>query len=521
VKSIALNTRRAPRRANAHSLRAVPASFRRLHVAVCVALTFGAALPAHAFGLADAYDAAFTHDPVYAAAIKERDAGEENRAIGRSYLLPNLSANYANYRDWTRTTQLGPLFPGEPQTTDQQYRAYAGGVSLRQPLFSYEGIARYRYGKAQALASEATFTGHSEELLVRVLSAYTDTAYALDQLALALAQQKAFDEQLASNEALFRNGEGTRTDILETRAKAELARADVADARDNVDNMAHALEALTGLSVDKNADNLDRLTDKYKPDASPAGDFDQWHDIALENNADLIAERHTVEAARQQVEIVRAGFYPRVDIVASMGRNQSDSVNTIGTRYTTKSIGVELTIPLYSGGLVSASSRQAKANFEREQFILQDKTDKVLLDVRKQYNVCMSSLTRIDALERAVESATLLITATRKSVQAGMRTNLDVLTAEQQLYQSKRDLAKARYQYLLATLQLRKAAGVLTAENLYDVSKWFIPASIVNVGAASADSQTSDPSGVSSKRLHFNLQPTPALANAPGPGQMR
>lgn len=520
MKSIAMKTRRAPRCVNARSLRAVPAAFRRLSLAVSVALTFGAAVPAHAFGLADAYDAAFTHDPVYGAAIKERDAGEANRAIGRSYLLPNVSANYANYRDWTRTTELGQLFPGQPQTTDQQYRAYSGGISLRQPLFSYEGIARYRYGKALALASEATFAENGEELLVRVLTAYTDTAYALDQLALALAQQKAFDEQLVSNEALFRNGQGTRTDILETRAKAELARADVADARDNVDNMAHTLEALTGLTVDKDANNLDRLTDKYKPDVSAAGGFDQWHDIALESNADLIAERHTVEAARQQVEVARAGFYPRVDVVASMGRNQSDSVNTIGTRYTTKSVGVEITIPLYSGGLVSASSRQAKANYEREQFILQDKTDKVLLDVRKQYNVCMSSQTRIDALGRAVESATLLITATRKSVQAGMRTNLDVLTAEQQLYQSRRDLAKARYQYLLATLQLRKAAGILTAEDLYDVSKWFMPANVVNIGAASGDSQTSEPAGrVVSQRLHLN--PQPALANASWLSQIR
>jgi protease secretion system outer membrane protein len=111
------------------------------------------------------------------------------------------------------------------------------------------------------------------------------------------------------------------------------------------------------------------------------------------------------------------------------------------------------------------------------QFELQDKTNKVLLDVRKQYNLCVSSMARIDALQSAVASATLLITATHKSVQAGTRTNLDVLTAEQQLYESKRDLARARYQYLLADLRLKQAAGILTAQDLYATARWFTPLS--------------------------------------------
>src|ERR1700684_2771905 len=175
------------------------------------------------------------------------------------------------------------------------------------------------------------------------------------------------------------------------------------------------------------------------------------------------------------MKVVHAGFYPRVDLVASIGKNQSTQLDTIGTRYLTKSIGVEITIPLYSGGLVQASTQQAQANYERMQFELQDKTDKVLLDVRKQYNLCVSSLTRIDALRSAVDSASLQIEATRKSVQAGMRTNLDVLTATQQLYQAKRDLAHARYQYLLANLQLKRAAGILTPQDLLEIAQWFVP----------------------------------------------
>lgn len=445
---------------------------RAIFVAASIAMMVGPVAPAHALGLADAYEAALANDPVYAGALKEKEAGDANLAIGRSYLLPQLSASYSTYRDWTATTIFG-----QPNGNGgyQQYHAYAAGVSLRQPLLNIEGLARYRYGKAQALASDATATGRSEELLVRVLSAYTDTVFALDQLSLATAQKKAFDEQLTSNEAMFKNGEGTRTDILETRSKAELAAADVADARDNLDNAAHALEALTGLPASLDVDGLDRLSDSYKPAMPSPASYEQWHDIALDGNAELIAQRHSVEAARQQLKIVQAGFYPRVDLVASLGKSQSNTLDTIGQRYLTKSVGIEVTIPLYSGGLVKASSDQASANYERTQFELQDKTNKVLLDVRKQYNLCVSSMTRIEALQSAVASATQLITATRKSVQAGVRTNLDVLTAEQQLYQSKRDLARARYQYLLAQLQLQHAAGILTAQDLYAMAQWFVP----------------------------------------------
>ncbi|MEW9583188.1 TolC family outer membrane protein [Paraburkholderia sp. DGU8] len=441
--------------------------------AIALAISLGTALvapqAANALGLADAYEAALGHDPVFAAAAKQKEADDANVAIGRSYLLPNVSANYSKYRNVTDSTVFGQP-PGH-----QVYGAYSEGVSLRQSLINFEGVARYRYGKATALAGDATFDDRKQELLVRVLAAYTDTVFAEEQLLLATAQKKAFDEQYAGNVAMFSNGEGTRTDILETKSKAELAQADVADAHDNVDNAAHTLEALTGLPASLDIAGLDRLKDTYRPALPTPISFDEWREIALENNAQLISERHSVEAAEQQLKVVRAGFYPRVDLVASIGKSQSNTVDIINQRYLTKSIGVEITIPLYSGGLVQASSQQAQANYERAQFELQDKTDKVLLDLRKQYNVCVSSLTRIDALTSAVESATLQITATRKSVQAGMRTNLDVLTATQQLYLAKRDLARARYQYLLAELQLKRAAGILTPEDLFGIAQWFVP----------------------------------------------
>jgi len=467
--------------APARSTQADGSRMRIICVAVSMACLFGATGTAHAFGLADAYEAALSHDPVYAAAAKDKEAGDQNLAIGRSYLMPNLSANYGNYREWTATTFLNQAQGNT--STFQQYHAYSEGLSFRQPLLSYEGIARYRYGKALALAGDDDFTNNAQTLLLRVLTAYTDTVYALDQLALATAQKEALDEQLAGNQEMFKRGEGTRTDILETSAKAELAQADLSDAHDMVDNAAHALEALTGLPASLNVDALDRLSENYRPVMPLPAGYENWRTLALDNNPQLSSERHSVEAARQHREISRSGYLPHLDLVANAGKNLSNTLDTIGQSYITKSVGIELTIPLYSGGMVQASTRQDSANFEKAQFQLEDDTNKVLLDVRKQYNLCVSSINRISALKSAVESATLLITATKKSVEAGVRTNLDVLTAEQQLYESKRNLARARYDYLQADLELRHDAGTLTAQDLYKIAQSFVPPAGVTPGA--------------------------------------
>ncbi|HKR47628.1 MAG TPA: TolC family outer membrane protein [Paraburkholderia sp.] len=475
MRDQAIKTRAKARSVGARAAKPVRVRPMLAFLTMLIALVLGSMQAAHAVGLVDAYEAALDHDPQFAGAVQEKRAADANVAIGRSYLMPNLSASYANYRNWNKLTQFDPRCPDGKCSAPQDYRSYAGSVQLRQPLITFEGMARYRYGKATALAGDATFTDRSEDLVVRVLTAYTDAVFALDQVALATAQEKAFSVQLASNEALFKNGQGTRTDVLETSSKLELARADLADAQDNLDNSAHELEALTGLSATLDVASLDRLDEHFEPKLpSPAG-FDQWRDIALDSNADLNAQRHTVEAARQQLNVVRAGYYPRVDIVASIGKNQSNALDTVGSRYLTKQAGIEITIPLYSGGMVQASSEQASANYARAQDDLLDKTNKVLIELRKQYNLCNSSMTRIQALEKAVESATLQITATRKSVEAGVRTNVDVLTATQQLYQSRRDLAKARYQYMIASLQLKHAAGTLNEQDLFELSKWFTP----------------------------------------------
>ena len=172
---------------------------------------------AQALGLVQAYDAALLNDPAYRAALAELEAGRQAAPLGRSALLPSVSASLSNAAN--RADVTAPDATGQPVQSQPSYRSAAAVLSLRQPLFDLEGSARWRQGQAQAAYSDAVFAGKQQALLLRLVGAYADAQVAQDQLALAAAQREALAEQLRQNERLLQQGAGTRTDVLETAAK--------------------------------------------------------------------------------------------------------------------------------------------------------------------------------------------------------------------------------------------------------------------------------------------------------------
>jgi protease secretion system outer membrane protein len=421
---------------------------------------------AAALGLIEAYDAALKNDPAFQAAIFERQAGAEFREIGTSYLLPNVSANYSisqNQADIKTETAQGE------RSEERRYQSKSGGIQLRQPLFNLDAMARYRQGIAQTSASEAQFSSNSQDMMVRLVSLYVSAKYTEDQLAMAIAQRDAFAEQRKANDRLFKRGEGTVTDMIETQAKFDLAEAQVIEARDAVTNARDALASLIGREVTQ----LDPLQENFRAAPMQPASFEEWKTIALEKNPELVAQKYAVEAANQEIKKNQAGHAPRLDAVLGLNQSSSDTVSTYKQESTVNSIGLQLTIPLYAGGAIRAQSRQAAANYGRAQANLDGKTNDVLLELRKQYNASLNASARIDALIKSADSARLLIDATTKSVKAGLRTNLDSLNAQRQLFEVKRDLALARYNYLVSYLRLRKAAGILAMSDLQTVSGLF------------------------------------------------
>jgi len=422
---------------------------------------------ASAMGLIQAYEAALQNDPTYIAAIHENEAGQQNKALGRSSLLPNVSASYSKNKNRADITE--PVM-GHPITSHPIYTSKIATVGVRQPLFNLEGVARYFQGIAQADYSDAVFSSRAKDLVLRLVGAYAEAKYAEDNLALATAQRDAYAEQMRVNERMFQKGEGTRTDMLETQAKYDFAEAQVIETRDNLTTARNSLAAIVGVDVTQ----LDSLSENFRVQPLQPADFAEWKAIALEQNAEIAAQRYAVEASRQEVNKNRAGHAPRVDMVASLSKNQGETLNTFDQESTSRSIGVQVNIPLYSGGYVSAATSQAASNYEKAKSDLEAKRSQVLVELRKQYSMVLSSATKIDALVKSVNSAKLLVTATEQSIKGGVRINLDLLNAQQQLYTARRDLAQARYNYLLSYLRLRNAAGTLNADDVRYVAEYFV-----------------------------------------------
>ena len=421
----------------------------------------------HAMSLLDAYEAALQHDPTYRSAYHENEAGQQAEAIGLASLLPNLSITHTQNK--SSGTITGKTQTGQSVSDIVTFDSQISSLTLRQPLINLEAVASYRIGKAQADSSRAKFTGRSQQLIVRLVEAYVETLLAQDHVKLAEAQLVSLEELKRVNERMLIKGEGTTTDVLETQSKHAIAQARVIEANDELEGAQLKLEAIIGQKINQ----LDRLSDAFNTRAIQLQDYDNWYALALERNAELVTQRHAVTSGKEEIRKSFAGHTPRVDLVASLSKNNRGSFITRNQDAELGTIGVEVNFPLYAGGRVNALTAQAKANHARAEADLDAITDKVLVELKKQYNLLKSGVKKIESLELAVKSAELLVDATEKSIRGGIRINLNLLDAQQQLYTAQRDLSRARFDYLLAYLRLQLAAGTLVLDDLRNIASYF------------------------------------------------
>lgn len=418
---------------------------------------------ASALGLLEAYDLALKNDPAFRSAAYANEAGKENRILGRSNLLPNLSASHSSNKAHTVSDY------GLGRVNDQHYISRSTVVQVRQPLVNFDAIARYRQGVAQSNYSAAQFESQEQTVILRVAEAYFDALFQADQVALAQAERDVYVEQRNVNDKLFKNGEGTRTDMLETQSRLDVAEAALIEAQNNLNS---ALDVLAGI-IGGYVDRLDQLRPGFRAEQKDLLDFETWKNTALRTNPDIKTLEYGVQVATEEIRKQRAGHLPRLDAVATYNKGASDTTTTINQDTKTHSVGFQVNIPLYAGGGVSAATRQAAANKGKAVADLETQINKVMVELRRQYKLTESSVPRINALIKAVDSAELLVKATEQSIKGGVRINLDVLNAQRQLSLARRDLAQARYGYMLATLRLKAAAGTLAREDVQLIAAHF------------------------------------------------
>lgn len=399
--------------------------------------------------LLQVFQAAQAQDATVRASRAATQGVRERLPLARAQMLPAVSANLT--RNDNRLVSTTPGFFGAEQSVDSAYRSSNESLIVRQPLFRGGLMAQYELAQAVVKESEANLAQDEQELAVRVALAYFEALMAQEQNALLQSQRSANAKQLDAARATFRGGSGTRTDVDEAQARLDMVEAQLLETRLNVEYTLRQLQTLVddpvGVLAPLRAERLDLS-------AVDHGTLESWLERVERASPRIRALTAQVEAARHDVRRSSGGHYPALDLVGQWTRSASENVQSVNSRYTNASVGLQLQIPIYSGGSVSASVRQALANQERAEHALEAGLRELRLRVHKEFRAMVESVPKMHAYEQAQRSADQMVLSNRMSFKAGSRTVMDVLNAEQQRMVTQRDLMQSRFQYLLARVRL-------------------------------------------------------------------
>lgn len=414
-------------------------------------------LDATALDLMEAYRAAQAYDSQFASARAAREANSEKSVQGRAGLLPSVTVTGTANKVNGEST-LNPNI---------NYSANSYQLQLRQPLYNRASGDVYEQSKLQVAVSEVQFDQAKNDLMIRVAQAYFDVLAAQDTIAFIQAQRVAIAEQLASAKRNFEVGTATITDTHEAQARYDLSNAQEIAAVNDLEVKRNAFAQITG----KLPPALASLKTGLKLTPPEPASMDPWVQTAESGNFSVVAQGLLAEVAKLEISRNRAGHLPTLDAVASYGSNTSFFTSAITT--TTTNIGVQLTIPIFNGYATSSKIREAVSLEDKSRADLDTARRNAAQSTRAAYFGVQSGLSQVRALEAAEVSSKSALDSNRLGYEVGVRINIDVLNAQQQLYSTRRDLAKARYDTLMNGLRLKAAAGNLSEADLAQFNELF------------------------------------------------
>ena len=446
-------------------------SIRRCRFIRAWAFTLAAlALPAAAEDLLQVYRDAQRYDAVYAAARFTLEAGRERIPQGRALLLPslNLTANAAAQRIELQSSNqlLSPDFVRSPTTA-----GYA--LTLSQPVYRPQNLAQRDQAEYQVRQAEATFAQASQDLAVRASQAYFDVLAAQDTLALVGAQKAAISEQLAQAKRNFEVGTATITDTHEAQARYDLIIAQEIAAQNDLENKRRALQLVSGNEYTQ----LKTLRTEIRLSPPAPNDMQSWVDLAEKQSYPVLVQTAATEVAQLEAKRASAGHMPTLDLVGTYGttRDTGSLQSGVGRDITTGQLALQLAFPIYQGGAISSREREAAANYLKARQDLENARRTAALTTRQTYLAVINGIAQVAALEQALTSSQSALDSNRLGYEVGVRINIDVLNAQQQLFSTRRDLALARYNAILNQLRLKAAAGSLREEDLEEVNRALLP----------------------------------------------
>lgn len=432
---------------------------RPLNLSLVLITAMAAVSGVQAQSLLQIYQEAKGHDATYAAAKAQAEATAAKAAQAKAALLPTLGMSFSNTKNQAEN-------PNGVELTN--YTNKAAGLSLTQPIFSAANWATFKQGEQSLQLSATQLLAAEQDLIVRVSQAYFDVLTSAEALTSVQAQKKAVSEQLASAKRNFEVGTATIVDTREAEAGYDRVVSLELSAENDLRTKKLALDQLAG----KNKLQPAPLNLKATLTAPEPQDVEAWVKQALDNNTNIQQLRVAYEVAKLETEKAKAGHLPTLELSAKYGetRCSGNKIASSCTNNDAKSLGLTLNVPLFAGFAVQNRVKETVSLEEKTRSELEAAQRSVEQATRSAYFGLLTGLSQVKALVASETSSQSVVDATKLGYQVGVKTNLDVLNSQTQLFQTKRDLAKARYDVLQGQLKLRQAAGVLKAEDVQNIN---------------------------------------------------
>ncbi len=426
------------------------------------------ALGAHGMTLIEVYERALDQDASIRASRATLRATSELVPQAKAQLMPSVEARLDRSHNNLDTTV--PNFLGQEVTTNSQYFSNSKVLTVRMPLYNPQRYFQFQQAKDVAADAQAVYESGVQNLVIRVGSAYMEALLNQEQLNLVLSEKKRVETLLDAATKALASGQGTRTDIDDAQARLDMAAATELEVRQSESYNRRQLETLVNARVDALAPlNLAGFRNLPKLSSS----LEQWTEQAVQFSPELKSLRARLQAAEKEISKAKAGHGPQLSAVVQWSHSSNENITRPNTRFVNASYGLQLLIPIFQGGYVSSQVRQAVAEKNRAEEVLEATRRDLGLRIHKEYRGVTEGALKVRALEQAVHSAERLVFSTRQSKQAGVRTTLDVLNAQTQLAQASRDLMQARYMYMMSRLRLASLVGVPPLEVVTELSQAF------------------------------------------------
>ncbi len=411
---------------------------------------------ANATSLSEIYQLATENDPVVAAAKANYQAGDTLKAQAIATLLPSVNASYR----WQRNENTENALTGQP-TPD--FESESKSVTARQNLFNLQAIFGYQQALSTADQAFLTYAAAQQDLIVRTAEAYFGVLRGEDNLTSAQAEERAIARQLEQTQQRYEVGLIAITDVHEAQAAFDLVVANRLSLEANLGIAKESLAQITGEYVQ----SVDQLAETYQIKKPEPSNADEWVTLAKDNSIELKLAEQVVNAAKQNTRVKNSGFAPTVQAFAEYNKSRNSFVPGSATEDT--SFGVDISWELFRGGAKWAESREASYQQAAAQADRISAQRNVTQQARSAYLRTSTNAAEVKARQRRIVSATSALDATQAGYDAGTRNIVDLLNAQRDLYAAQRDYANARYDYVINSLRLKRAAGIITASDLESI----------------------------------------------------